>query len=151
MKITIDVHHYHHTANDISPRLARLAREVRDLARHNDELIPDVAGSRRGDRSSNHQCEESSMSATEAQVIAALNDAKASLQKTASEIPTLQAKVDELTAKVDQLQNIIDAGGTISAELVSVANDVKALAAQVDDLIPDAPVVPTDPPADPVV
>jgi uncharacterized coiled-coil DUF342 family protein len=143
MKITINHVHYHYHHDPISPELVRLARQVRRLAIHNDNLIPD-AGCDRPDGAGTpiHQPEVHSMSETQAAVIAALTDAKASLLKTASEIPALQAEVDTLKAKIVELQTIIDQGGVISEELVNKANEVAALAKSVDELIPDAPVVP---------
>ena len=77
--------------------------------------------------------------ATQAELAADLKAVLAKQQKTADEIKALQAGQDVLTAKIVELQALVDAGGTVSQELIDAVAAVKAQAQVVDDLIPDVP------------
>ena len=53
------------------------------------------------------------------------------------------AKSDELLAKIAALQAVIDAGGnTVSDEVETAFNEVKAASQALDDVIPDPPAPP---------
>jgi len=85
---------------------------------------------------------EKRIMATQAELVAKLNATLEQQKKSAVEIQAVQASVDDLKKKIADLQAIIDAGGTVTPELVDAVNAVANQAQVVDDLIPDAPPAP---------
>lgn len=81
--------------------------------------------------------------ATQQDLVNDLKAVRTQQEKTAGEIATLQTSVTTLNQKIVDLQAIVDAGGTISQELIDAVAAVKQEAQTVDDLIPDAPATPT--------
>jgi peptidoglycan hydrolase CwlO-like protein len=75
-----------------------------------------------------------------------LSKVLAQLKKTASEIKGVQTTMDELKQKIIDLEEVINAGGDASPDLVAAVQAVKDQAQVVDDAIPDPVVVPTPTP-----
>lgn len=80
---------------------------------------------------------------TQAELAAGLKALQSQVGKVAKE---QSDRFDALTAKVKELQDLIDAGGTINAEVESAFQEVKTALQSLDDVIPDAPV---EPPVEP--
>lgn len=87
---------------------------------------------------------ENRIMASQAEIVADLKTAIASLKQTNIDIKDLQGSVDVLKAKIVELEALVAAGGTISQELVDAVAEVKSLAQATDDAIPNSvPVPPT--------
>lgn len=87
--------------------------------------------------------------ATQAEIVAILQDVLAQQKKTSAEITSLQAGVDTLKAKITELEAVIAAGDQASQELVDAVAAVKAQAQVVDDQIPDLPAPTPEPTPEP--
>lgn len=79
--------------------------------------------------------------ATQAELTASLKEVAASQRKTISEIGTLQGTITELNQKVVVLEQAV-ANGAANEELAAIVEEVKALALQADEQIPDVVVIP---------
>lgn len=78
----------------------------------------------------------------QAELAAGLKAIQTQVGKVAAE----QAKrSDELAAKIKQLEDIIAAGGDVTAEVTEALDGVKTALQALDDVIPDAPVEPPTP------
>lgn len=77
--------------------------------------------------------------ATQSELAADLKAVLAQQQKTAGEITAVQKSVDDLKAQIVVLEGQINAGGTVTQELIDAVAAVKTQAQVVDDLIPDVP------------
>ncbi len=75
--------------------------------------------------------------ATQTELVAQVNAAKAQLEKIATETGTLQTKIAELQAIIDGM------GDEANPELVEAVAALVLQAQVVDDLVPDAPTPPT--------
>jgi translation initiation factor 1 (eIF-1/SUI1) len=85
---------------------------------------------------------EERIMATQAELAADLKLVADQQRKTLGEIAAVQVSVNTLKNKITELEAIIAAGGTIGDELFNAVAEVKSLAQQVDDSIPDAPATP---------
>jgi hypothetical protein len=82
---------------------------------------------------------------TQAEHAQALREVATQQRKTIGEIGTLQTTVTSLNTKVDELQKQLDdigAGGELTQEVIDAFAEVKTLAQQADDEIPDVPTPP---------
>lgn len=91
---------------------------------------------------------EKRIMATSAELTADLKEASARQKQTLIDIASVQTNVDSLKAKIVELEALIAAGGAIGQELVDAVAEVKSLAQQADDSIPN-PTPPTEPPLPP--
>lgn len=93
---------------------------------------------------------EKRIMATQAELVADLKEAAARQKQTIIDIASVQTNVDALKAKIVELEALVAAGGAIGQELIDGVAEVKSLAQQTDDSIPNPPPVPpTEPPLPP--
>ena len=84
---------------------------------------------------------EDRIMATQAEVIAVLKSARDSLKQVNLDVADTSIKLGELTNKITQLEVAI-ANGVVGQDLVDLAAEVKTLAGQADDALPNPVVVP---------
>lgn len=84
---------------------------------------------------------------TQAEHAQALREVANQQRKTIGEIGTLQTTITSLNSKVEELQKQLDdigAGGELTQEVLDAFAEVKSLAQQADDEIPDVPTPPVE-------
>lgn len=80
--------------------------------------------------------------ATQAEIVADLKAAVVSLKQVNKDTKEAQASIDALKAKILELEALIQAGGSITPELVEVVAEVKTLAQSADDNLPNSVEIP---------